>query len=253
MSAKLAMRVADSALPAHLKWTLVVLALYATDEGERVFPSMPRMARQLGVSVRQARANVTALCGLRVLIPVTPRIGGAGRTTHYRIDASALPSHPVKGGSPLPTCHAENTEAHFPVLSQKGGSPLPETRKSDDETRKRTSENPEVHFRRSVIDQSVDQPKSRTAAAPRSILAKEPNGDNLTVITRLALEILEQGEFKSDVDPEFIEATKQLCADKRIDYGRHPDVAVTVVREACHRAGHWAAARRAAGVKVRAS
>jgi hypothetical protein len=155
VSATLAMRVTESTLPSHLKWTLVVLALYATDSGDRVFPSVARVAWQLGVSDRQARANIAALCALGVLVPVTPRKGGAGKTTEYRIDVNVLPAGEFqKPGSRLPRSITKNPEVHFPVQNPKPGSAAPEPGSAAQKTRKCNAQNPEVHFRRSVRDQS---------------------------------------------------------------------------------------------------
>lgn len=84
-------------------------------------------------------------------------------------------------------------------------------------------------------------PIERSAAPPRSPapgvslpspLSKEPAADgNFAVIQRIAHEVFD--EFcSSEPTTEAIERVKELCAKRRIDYGRHPDVARDVVRAA---------------------
>lgn len=81
-------------------------------------------------------------------------------------------------------------------------------------------------------------PKRRSAAAPPSRspvtlfpspLSTEPAKDgNYAVIERIAHEVFDElgaHEPTSDV----VERVKGLCAQRRIDYGRHPDVAANVV------------------------
>jgi hypothetical protein len=43
--------------------------------------------------------------------------------------------------------------------------------------------------------------------------------------------MLDERGFESDGD--FIDAVKWACADRGIDYGRHPDVDADVVHRAC--------------------
>lgn len=171
MSAKVARLVLNSALPARVKATAHVLATYADDAGDRIFPSLDRLAWDLDKSERQVRSDLTYLVEKGVLIPLSPRTGGAGITTRYRLDVAALPSRPAyakkpggrlpcsgdaKDGSGPPRSAPRNTEAGCRESDEKGGSPLPKTRKPAEETRKLTAENPEAHFRRSSQDHEKD-------------------------------------------------------------------------------------------------
>jgi hypothetical protein len=247
VSATLAMRVTESTLPSHLKWTLVVLALYATDSGDRVFPSVARVAWQLGVSDRQARANIAALCALGVLVPVTPRKGGAGKTTEYRIDVNVLPAGEFqKPGSRLPRSITKNPEVHFPVQNPKPGSAAPETRKC-------SAENPEVQCtkpgsalppisQRSVRDQSGS---TRTAAqAPRfvQLAAAAPSGGTFSVVRALAWQILNKGNwqhggetFSITTESDLRQALKDEVQRLQIDRGAD-DVVTTAAAAVWHQA-----------------
>jgi hypothetical protein len=61
--------------------------------------------------------------------------------------------------------------------------------------------------------------------------AKEPNGDNVRNIKKLAIDLLaETGRLPFG---EFVERVKQRCADLRIDYGRDEAVPDDVVHRAC--------------------
>jgi len=84
--------------------------------------------------------------------------------------------------------------------------------------------------------------KSRSVAAPRRPLeesipnpspaarAPAPDG-NYAVIVRIAHEALES-LGTAEPSAEAIARVKDLCAERRIDYGAHPDVSVDVVRRA---------------------
>ena len=133
MSAKLAMRVFESALPPHLKVTAAVLALFATDEGERVFPSLRRLSWLVGKAHRHVRADVKDLRDRGVLVVLTPMrrhektgahvpVGGRHATTRYRLDAEALPSRPAwqKEGRSRPGIAPTNSDAGVPLLAKKG-------------------------------------------------------------------------------------------------------------------------------------
>lgn len=73
----------------------------------------------------------------------------------------------------------------------------------------------------------------RTAPRRFEALAKDPNGDNLKVIRKLALEVRDTHQFKSNQIADFIEEVKQRCATAGIDYGRHAAVPFNVVHSAC--------------------
>jgi hypothetical protein len=247
MSAKLAMRVHESDLPPRLKLTAAVLALFfASDTGENIFPSVGRVAWLTGKSDRQIRADLGALCRIGVLTAVTARTGGAGRTTRYRLEAHRLPARQQwarKGGSPQPRSAPQKAEADSrvwnPLSDDEPGNPPPPTRKFETETRIPIAANPEVGFRRSVSDQLeerlVDHKAGTAAAPPRTRLAKAPNGNSYKPIAAVARELLKEQEFTTEAD--FIEATKQKCADLGIDYGNDSAVPFDVVHRAT--ASEW--------------
>src|SRR5262245_5012598 len=95
MSLRLAVRVFESALPSHLKLTAGALALkFAADDGTGIYPSREYVAWLTGKDVRQVTRHLTTLVKLGVFVAVTPRSGGKGLTTHYRLDVEALPPRP---------------------------------------------------------------------------------------------------------------------------------------------------------------
>ena len=75
--------------------------------------------------------------------------------------------------------------------------------------------------------------KDRTSARTPSFTkqAKEPNGTNFWVIRRIAIEHLKvTGKLAFG---DLVEAVKQQCADRQVDYGRHDAVPNNVVHRAC--------------------
>ena len=72
----MAMRVLESDLQPHLKMTAAVLALFGSDSGEKIYPSVSRLAWLLSKTPRRVTADLTALIEAKVLIPVTDRNGG---------------------------------------------------------------------------------------------------------------------------------------------------------------------------------
>jgi len=87
MSAKLSMRVFESALDSALKPTAALLALFGTDDGDKIFPSIARLSFLLGVSRRTVERRLAELREIGVLTAL-----GRGRTILYRLHAEALPS-----------------------------------------------------------------------------------------------------------------------------------------------------------------
>lgn len=243
MNGRLLMTVLESALHPRLKTTCAALASFADANGERIFPSLARVGWLIGKSERQVRSDVAALVGMGVLVEVTPRTGGRGRSTVYRLGVDALPQRPpfgAKPGCPPPGITAINPEADSRVLAF-GRTENPEADSSKPgsgphETRKPTAENPEAHFRRSVHDQEliVHEPSTARQTARFIDKAREPNGDNVRVVRRLAFELLDEDPTIEDPQrhSEFVEALKDRCAAALIDRGRHPDVPVHVVQDA---------------------
>ena len=241
------MRVYESALPTRLKSTAAALAfIFANEEGQDVYPSIERIGWVMTKSARAARADIAELCKLGVLVEVTSRSGGRGRTTLFRFNADALPQRrqfATKHGSQLPPSHGwqeENPEAIF-LVSPATEADNPEAFDTkpgtvEQETRKPTTGNPEAGFRRSVIDSSENPQEIRTApqTARFSSQAKEPNGDNVGVITKLAFETMTALKlYKGEQCSELIEEVKQRCAELGIDYGRNDAVPFNVVHRAC--------------------
>jgi hypothetical protein len=237
MSAKIAMLVLESGLAHRLKLTAVAMALHADEDGGRIFPSIGRVARLVGKTSRRIRDDVTALCGLGVLEPIGDggRRGGKGRSTVYRLNLESL-----KGGHQRPPYNGSNADAGVHVIApnadavvrvfiSKGGRSGHERRTLAAQTRTLAAPNADASVLRSSIDQSIDLPEKRTAAAPRfSEQAKAPNGNNFKPIVAVVWELLRDGITFDDL----VEATKQRCAELAIDYGRHDAVPFDVVHRA---------------------
>jgi hypothetical protein len=92
VSQRLARLVYSSDLPARLKPVAGDLAVYADDAGGRIYPSVERVAWDLGITPRSAKRLIGELRRVGVIVPLSDRRGGAGRTVSYRFDASALPT-----------------------------------------------------------------------------------------------------------------------------------------------------------------
>jgi|SRR5580765_900283 len=80
------MRVYESALDSSLKPTAALLALFGTDDGDKIFPSIARLAFLLGVTRRTVDRHLQQLRDLGVLTAL-----GRGRTIIYRLRPDALP------------------------------------------------------------------------------------------------------------------------------------------------------------------
>lgn len=80
------MRVYESALDSALKPTAALLALFGTDDGDKIFPSIARLAFLLGVTRRTVDRHLAQLRDLGVLTAL-----GRGRTIIYRLRPEALP------------------------------------------------------------------------------------------------------------------------------------------------------------------
>ena len=182
MSGKLIVRVLDSSLrPAPLKLVAIALARYADDDGGSIFPSVARLASVLGVTRRAVQTQLTRLERAGVLTALTPRSGGRGRTTSYRLNADALLPHPAyKPRRGLHGLDPENLEAGFVVTQPERVKTATETMKSTAERVKSTTENLEAGFTRSVsdlpVDQSVDQ--SEKICAPDGAPVSHPKTES---------------------------------------------------------------------------
>lgn len=237
MSVILARRVYESGLPPHLKQTLAPLALvYAQDDGTRIFPGVKLIAWWADKTERSVRNDLTALCRLGVLIPLSrspagsatsrlrhewiDRRGGAHRTTHYRLDVSALPSRPpFQYGNPLPQPPAEKPEAQR-VGVHEPGTPSLERRNPDADVS-------EADFRRS----DRDQLENRKDADSRAQSSRAHDAGMYHLIAQLAAELLKHGEWEFDGRPcpitcqsELVHALNDECSRRGIDHATDPGV-----------------------------
>lgn len=141
-----------------------------------------------------------------------------------------------------------------------GGLHSAATRKANAEAKSKQSAKQVAEANRSPDPTHPIPEELSAAASPRSALTEAPNANgNYRVIEKLAADLsragyweLQEGvRFEITCESELVHAVKDLCAQKRIDYGRHPDVAQDVVHRAC--ASVWCrrtmpAARRPVGV-----
>jgi hypothetical protein len=99
MSAKLARRVLESGLSPALKPLLTAMALFGNEDGERIYPSVDRLAFMLGKTRRSIEKQLSKLRADHVLVPVDSTAGGRlpggrGRSVMYFLDVNALPARP---------------------------------------------------------------------------------------------------------------------------------------------------------------
>src|SRR4051812_9533586 len=90
------MKVLESHLDPSLKPPAVVMALFANDDGTRIFPGVDRVAHLLGLTRRAVERQLAALRRQRILVPEAKTTGGRlpggrGRSVLYRLDVDALP------------------------------------------------------------------------------------------------------------------------------------------------------------------
>jgi hypothetical protein len=140
------MTVLRSDLKAYLKPLAVVCALHGDDAGRNIFPSVGRLAWELGTTGRTVQRQLQVLRRRRILIAETPLTGGAYQTVRYRLDASSLPQRPTweprhqrQGSCP------KNHDAH-----------VARTTTSETETTTPKSRNHDTGVVRSVSDPSED-------------------------------------------------------------------------------------------------
>ena len=84
-------RILESGLPTSVKVTCLVMALFGTREGDRIYPSVGRVAGLLGLGRSTVAGHLATLRELGVLVPTSATTGGRGRSVHYRIHDGALP------------------------------------------------------------------------------------------------------------------------------------------------------------------
>ncbi len=178
MSAKLAMKVLASGLPAALKPTCVVMALFADQDGCNIYPSVGRVAYLLGVERRTAERNLQRLRALKILVPLSVdeggRIpGGRGRSVVYAISSIALPPRepyePLKPRSARRGCERNNPDTSVGIQIGNGDdfhspetpTPATTTPTPTPQTPTSVSSNPDAHVaeprhqRRTILESDL--------------------------------------------------------------------------------------------------
>jgi hypothetical protein len=263
MSHKVIAAVYQSRLERGVRPLAATLAFFANDDGCEIRPGVKRLMQALGRTERTVREGLQVLVETGVLV----RDGYARHTRRFKFDLDRLATY-----SPSTPTRAARRATREPCAVPQG---------SKRETLRRGAGNP-APFRREpcavapetlrrsaaqVLGTSTDHvpdpqdhhdpQEHRTAPSARHTptdnsraKSREPAADgNRAVIEALAFQILKQHitEGVTLSDSDFVELVKQACAERHIDYGRHPDVPHNVVHLACERARHWEAWARAAG------
>ena len=83
-----------SALPRNEKLLALGLTSFANRDGRSIYPSVDRLAWTVSMSSDTTTRLLTRLVSRGVLVAETPRTGGRGRTTRYRLAVDALPQRP---------------------------------------------------------------------------------------------------------------------------------------------------------------
>jgi hypothetical protein len=118
-----------------------------------------------------AGARLTELIALCVIVATSARTGGRSRSTEYRLAIDQLPVRalwkPARNPEVDRRVSPRNPEGDVRVSDHIDTPESFETRKSDPETRKCETTNPEVGFRLPYID-PTDQDQDQPAAPARS-------------------------------------------------------------------------------------
>jgi hypothetical protein len=154
MAGKLAMRVFESGLSPTLKPTAATMALFGNDAGERIYPSVDRLAYLMGLTRRTVERQLSELRAIGVLVPESSisggRLpGGRGRSVLYRLNVEALPTR--NGFEPRhhrPRHHRQGSESTNPdtgdrVQERETPAPATETPTPVTNTPTLATENPE--------------------------------------------------------------------------------------------------------------
>ena len=198
-----------SGLPFHLKPVLALLSLYGDRDGTNIYPSVGRVAYELGISDRQVQRQLTQLVTIGVLVPETARTGGRGQTTHYHLDLDSLPHRepykPRHGRQGLETVKGDTGVVVYPKRVTS------ETQNPDMGVAKRvTSEtvNPDMGVTRSSSDQGVDQGVdygASRAAAARAAKYISPSPDPTIHSTEQLADILSRFSRPGETEIEAIQ------------------------------------------------
>jgi biotin operon repressor len=213
MSSKLAMRVLESDLSADLRLVTTVLALFGNDAGERIYPSVARVAHLAGKSRRAVEKQMARLRSMGVLVPITGEHGGRlpggrGRSVLYSLDVEALPQrstfapirsqlttppNPVtRDGVEISTTPSPTTglsdEPHPNPVTNDTNTPSPETR----------TPSPATQYPVTGDGRTLDRTEERT---------RERTGDQDLPPLRVG-SLAERTEKKSTEEPEEPQATE---------------------------------------------
>ena len=240
MSAKLAMRVLESALPRRLKPAAVVMALFADEHGERCYPSVGRVMFLLGFDEGSRRAVERHLSALRSMGVLEPQCaleggrlpGGRGRSVLYRFNADALPVRdPYK-----PRTHNRGLEIENPgIAAGVSAADTPdgqmETPDGQTETPDGQTRNPRCTAGRSsshLLERTRERSSRRPGAVAPSSRTEDTHQDQdpepesseaYDAIAEQAIRNSEVDDHRRDVanmEAQF----KRLCAERGRPYDR---------------------------------
>jgi hypothetical protein len=129
MSGPLVSRVLESDLAPDLKFTAVVLASFADDQGYRIYPTIDLVAHLRGISGRQVQQHTKELRRMEILDIVQPAT--QWRPTHYRLQREKLPVRPpFKPPDRQPFLPDQAGDLTTPDAGVKPTSPLPGVKSS---------------------------------------------------------------------------------------------------------------------------
>ena len=110
MSIRLVEAVATSDLPAWLRPYAQAFARYAKDDGTQLYPSVGRIAREVGKQRRQTHTAIAELRVRGILVPLER--GGRHKAVSYWFNAEALPR--LGDGDQLPLWGKLGRKKAFP-------------------------------------------------------------------------------------------------------------------------------------------
>ena len=146
MGLKLQRRVLKSALPRPLRFLATVLALYADEDGDNIYPSVSTLAADLGLHRTGVIRQLRDLREIGVL-EVVRAGGGRHRVTRYRMAMERLPSRQenssasatVTGdgrrsaGATVSVINGSAYATVWPRNSSASATPLPSTSTTNEE------------------------------------------------------------------------------------------------------------------------
>ena len=173
MSFRVADAVRNSALRPHLRFTALVLADFANDEGNSIYPRIETICRLTGKQRRAIQNNLGDLIEMGVLTVRGSRKGGSGKSTHYRLNVNALPMEDDSG--------TQRVDLTAPFATAPGRSADPEER--DGMIQRVHSKTERVHSSHETVHPDAPDPldpseSQRTKPSPerRPIRGGKDNG-----------------------------------------------------------------------------